>query len=266
MQLFLGTSGWDYPDWVGAFYPDKLPKAQWLPYVATRMRTVEIDSTFYGAPRETTVAKWIGQTPSGFAFSPKLPKAITHEAKLVDCRPLLEAFCAVMRQFGDRLGVICIQLPPWFRQSQRPTLERFLGWLPEDLPFGVEFRHPSWMEPAVHDLLAAYRVAWVNSDQQREVVLTAPFTYVRLLGERELISQFHAIQIDRSDELDRWAAMLARISNRVERVYAYVNNHFEGHSPATLERLRERLAAHGVVEETMPPASAGEESLYTPPP
>lgn len=252
MQLYLGTSGWDYADWVGPFYPAGLPKPQWLPFLATRMGTVEIDSTFYGAPRETTVEKWVGQTPEGFSFSPKLPKSITHEAKLTDCRAELEAFCAVMRLFGPKLGVICVQLPPYFRHTHRQTLEAFLGWLPDDLPFAIEFRHESWMHAEMHALLAAYRVAWVNSDQQKEVVLTAPFTYVRLLGIRESISTFAEIQIDRGDELDRWAKMLARISQKMDRVYAYVNNHFEGHSPATLTRLRDRLAAHGIVEETTP--------------
>lgn len=251
MQLFLGTSGWDYADWVGPFYPDQLPKPQWLPYLASRMRTVEIDSTFYGAPRDSTVQKWVGQVPAGFRFSPKLPKAITHEARLRDCRAELEAFCASMRLFGDKLGVICIQLPPYFRQANASTLETFLGWLPDDLPFAIEFRHESWMTSAMHDLVAAYRVAWVNTDQQREVVLTAPFTYIRLLGIRESISTFADLQIDRGDELAKWAGMIRRLADRMDGVYAYINNHFEGHSPATLDRLRARLAAHGVTEDTV---------------
>jgi len=240
-QLFLGTSGWNYKDWVGPFYPEKLPKPQWLPYLATIAQTVEIDSTFYGAPRETTIAKWVGQVPAGFQFSPKMPKAITHEAKLLDCRPLVQAFCDVMRGFGDKLGVICVQLPPYLTASQHATVETFLSWLPDDLQFAIEFRHPSWMVPAAHQLLSAYRVAWVNTDQQSEVILTAPFTYIRLLGVRESVSVFDRLQIDRGDELDRWGRLMRTLTGRLDRVYAYVNNHYEGHSPETLRRLRTRL-------------------------
>ncbi|MDQ4106813.1 MAG: DUF72 domain-containing protein [Actinomycetota bacterium] len=129
--LYLGTSGWSYADWEGSLYPEGLPAASRLAEYVKRYATVEIDSTFYGTPRRSTVQKWREVAPEGFLFAAKFPQEITHEKNLVGCGELAANFVRTMELLGDRLGPLLLQLPPSFSVEGMYVLERFLEALPE---------------------------------------------------------------------------------------------------------------------------------------
>src|SRR5256885_6562305 len=122
MRTWVGTSGYNYPEWKGNFYPDKLPAAKMLPYYAERFTTVEINYTFYRTPNEKILAGWNRETPPGFRLTLKAPKRITHIARLRGCTDLLQYFLKTAATLGPKLGAILFQLPPYFRDRKSTRL------------------------------------------------------------------------------------------------------------------------------------------------
>jgi len=244
MHIYLGTQGWSYKDWVGSFYPQGTQPRDYLHYYASVFPAVELDSTFYGTPRPEMVHAWDAATPDTFQFTAKVPRAITHDRRLVGAEDEMREFLATIQRLGSKLGAILIQLPPDFTADERPALEDFLASLPADYRFAAEFRHRSWLNEESFDLLRRHKVAWTIIDlwyMPRHVEITADFTYIRWLGRRRDIERMDAVQIDRRPQLDAWADKLDEIAKRVQRVYGFANNHYSGHSPADVRYLRERL-------------------------
>src|SRR5512139_1289676 len=128
-MIWIGTSGYSYPEWKGSFYPETLPAAKMLPYYAERFSTVEINATFYRMPTARLLAGWAAQTPDGFSFTLKAPRRITHDAKLQRCEDVLHAFLDAAETLGPKLGVLLFQLPPSFRKEVA-VLRAFLALLP----------------------------------------------------------------------------------------------------------------------------------------
>ena len=251
MQIYLGTQGWSYKDWVGPFYPQGTQARDYLRHYATVFGAVELDSTFYGTPRSELVRAWDASTPQEFRFTAKLPRAITHDRRLGDAEPELLDFVSAMEARGPKLGAILIQLPPDFTADERPALERFLAALPREFRFAAEFRHRSWLKEETFDLLRRHDVAWTLIDlwyMPRQIEITTDFSYIRWLGKRRDIERMDAVQIDRRPQLDAWAEKLDEIARRVQRVYGFANNHYSGHSPADIRYLRSRLG----LPETQP--------------
>ncbi|HZU12718.1 MAG TPA: DUF72 domain-containing protein [Chloroflexota bacterium] len=244
MTIYLGTQGWSYPDWVGSFYPTGARQRDFLALYAEVFDAVELDTTFYATPRDTQVEAWRDATPEGFQFTAKVPRTITHDRHLVGTDQDMDDFLTTMTLLGDKLGAVLVQLPPDFRWDERAELDRFLARLPRDVRTAVEFRNRSWIRPETAELLAQYGVAFTMIDlhyMPRVTETTADFTYVRWLGERSKITRMHETQIDRHDDLDRWAAVLGEVAMRVQRVYGFANNHYSGHSPADIRYLKQRL-------------------------
>jgi uncharacterized protein YecE (DUF72 family) len=244
--LYIGTQGWNYPDWVGTFYPPGTKPKEMLRLFSGALDTVEIDSTFYGTPRPSAVQGWAESTPPGFRFAAKLPRQITHEAMLRDADADLAAFLRVMDGLGDKLGPLLIQLPPQFHRDEQTwaDVRAFLAALPGGYQWAIEFRHRSWLGDETLDLLRERGVAWTCIDLEympRVVAATADFAYVRWLGDRRQIERYNRIQIDRSREADEWAEALVGLARHVRRIYGYFNNHYAGHSPASINLLRARL-------------------------
>src|SRR5712692_5833779 len=186
-DIFIGTHGFSYKDWVGVFYPPHMPNKNFLPFYGKVFDAVELDTTFYAVPRESTVEGWRANTPHDFQFACKLPKVITHEKHLLDAQDELEAFIKRMDALGDRLGPILIQTPPQFHYDEIDKLKLFLKLLPRGYRFAAEFRHRSWLREDVYDLLREHNVAWVNDDlyyMPKELHITADFTYIRWFGKR----------------------------------------------------------------------------------
>lgn len=249
-HLYLGTQGFTYPSWVGPFYPPGTPSKAFLEAYAAQFPTVELDTTFYGVPRASTIAGWRDRTPDGFQFAAKFPQAITHQKALVECSQEANVFIAALSQLGSRLGPLLLQMPPSWGANGFAALQMFLPALPSGYRYVLEVRHRSWLSPEVFpkllDLLRQQEVALCLTQYAGMPALseaTAPFVYIRWLGRREDIpdDDFSHVRVNRDVQLDRWAGQIAGHLRAGLTVYGYFNNHYQGHSPASVRALQARL-------------------------
>jgi uncharacterized protein YecE (DUF72 family) len=242
-DLYLGTSGWSYADWEGTLYPEALPSASRLAEYVKRFATVEIDSTFYGTPRRSTVEKWREIVPEGFLFAAKFPQEVTHESNLVGSEAETERFVRTMAELGDRLGPLLLQLPPSFDVGGMGVLEDFLKHLPEGFRYAVEVRHRSWLGSDLPEMLREHGVALTLIDYPRMPRMeeaTAEFSYIRWLGDRREFPEGHThLKKERDEDLLWWSDLVDRFLQEGRTVFAYANNHYQNHSPSTLERFLE---------------------------
>lgn len=242
INWYLGTMGFSYTDWTGSFYPETLAPHNYLKHYSRYFNAVEIDSTFYGTPRVSTVERWINITPDGFCFCPKTPKVITHEKGLMAAHLEMAEFLAVIRGLKEKLGVILIQLPPSFRADQTDVLDTFLGELPSDLRFAVEFRHQSWFRPQTGKILQKHRVCWAATeypDLPRQITLTTGFIYFRLIGRHGQFERHNREQIDRSANLSWWYQHLLTFQDNYPNVYGFFNNDYAGFGVGSCHKFKE---------------------------
>lgn len=263
----VGCQGWNYDDWVRSstageegFYPHGTRSVNMLEVYARAFETVEVDSTFYAIPPVSTVEQWARRAPEGFTFSLKLPQEITHERALRDGSDLLLAeFCERVRALKEKLAAVLIQLPPQFELTQESALalRDFLSALPRDMRFSIEFRHTSWMREKVFNLLARYNVSlalvegqWLDSTDVWRCAEqpTADFAYVRWMGARNL-TRFDRLQRPQDTNLRDWANLIKAHCAQVKNVYAYFSNYYEGHAPASANKLK-RLLGQSTTEAT----------------
>lgn len=244
-RLLLGTQGFAFDDWVGHFYPPGTPKGDYLEAYARHFLTVEIDSTFYGPPRPSVVRGWAARTPAGFRFAAKFPRTITHDKKLEGADEEARLFVEGMQAPGDKLAVLTLQFAYDFTPDFSGRLERFLGHLPEGPRYAVEVRNRRWLTPDLREMLSRNQVALVLQDLYYMPSMdwaTAGFTVIRWLGRRSDIQRLDRIQIDRTAVLTRWAERVQAFVDAGIDVYGYFNNHFAGHSPASVRQFEEILA------------------------
>ncbi len=246
VDIFLGTQGWSYKSWVGTFYPDGTRQEDYLKEYAKRIKAVEIDSTYYGTPRLQTVKQWRDVTPDNFRFTAKFPQSITHEKMLKDADAETMEFLHTIQLLGEKLGPLLLQFPYQFRPEQKETLAQFLTALPSDFRYAVEVRHRGWLNEAFFELLAKHRVALALTDYEYMPKLdrvTTDFTYIRWLGSRQAIpeGQYDRVLIQREKELDHWRNVIMRLVEQGVTIWAFANNHFQGHSPYTVRSMMERL-------------------------
>ena len=254
-ELYLGTSSWSCRDWEGVFYPPGTAPGDYLAHYATRYRSVEVDATFYRSPPASTVKKWRQVLPEGFRFAAKIPQTITHEKTLADCREDLDEFLSAISLLEDRLGPLLFQFPYYSRGSAITQeifvsrLRAFLPLLPGELRFAVEIRNKGWLKPELLDLLRAHRVALALIDHpwmprvdellERVDPVTADFCYVRWLGDRKEIETrtktWDKVIVDRSREMRVWVPAIRSLIDRRLTVFGYINNHYAGHAPASIE-------------------------------
>ena len=239
--FYLGTSGWAHRDWVGSLYRHDMPPSEYLTTYAQQFNTVEIEHTFFDLPTRQTVQSWQRRTPPDFIFSPCLPRRITHVQRLKDVQGLLEDFIETMGELGDKLGPILVQLPEDWRSVEQESLEAFLGMLPRQVSFALEFRHGSWIKDTTFTLLEQYQVAWVIVDAPflpRVPRVTANFAYVRWHGRPGYQTQR---QMDPAAALRPWVPVLHQLGRQAQRVYGYVHDRFSGYAPRDCQTLRELL-------------------------
>jgi uncharacterized protein YecE (DUF72 family) len=259
--LYLGTSGFAYPEWKGDFYPSDIRPDAMLPYYAERFGSVEINYTFQRNPTEKMLAKWIAQTPDGFVFSLKANRAITHNRRLKpeSSEPLGE-FLRSLAPLERRTGAVLFQCPPNFKADVY-RLRAFLELLPEDGRFAFEFRHESWRDDAVYDALRQRGVAWCVADTDEydaPFIRTAPgFTYLRL---RKSVYDDEA--------LAGWAKQIGETLDEGTDVYCYLKHEDEGRgvhfartlAELTLATVEPSPAPEAPASEPSPPdSSAGPE-------
>jgi uncharacterized protein YecE (DUF72 family) len=243
-RIFLGTQGFSFDDWVGPFYPEGTSRQKFLEEYARRLPAVEIDSTFYGAPRATTVEGWRKRTPPEFRFAAKFPRLITHDKKLDRALGDAEAFVGTMQALGDKLAVLTLQFAYDFTPDLFDRLDQFLGKLPEGVRYAVEIRNRDWVNSDLGEMLSQHNAALVLQDlhyMPRLDWITADFTVIRWLGRRKDIEVFDRIQIDRGERLNEWAAVVGGFLDRGVDVFGFFNNHFAGHSPASVRHFAELM-------------------------
>ncbi len=236
----IGCSGWNYDSWRhGVFYPERLPARRWLEWYARHFDTVEVNATFYRLPTEKAVQGWVDQTPADFLFAVKMSRYVTHVKRLRELSPSLELFYSRIAPLvrSEKLGPVLWQLPPTFRRDDRRLAET-LALLPPGR-HAFEFRHPSWFDPVVIELLRAHDVALVVADRPeirgfQTHELTADWTFVRFhAGTRGRRGNYS------ETELREWDSRLR--SWPVHECYVYFNNDWEGFAPHNASRLRRLL-------------------------
>jgi uncharacterized protein YecE (DUF72 family) len=272
-RVSVGCQGWNYEDWVTpqasarpVFYPRGTRADRMLEAYARAFDSVEVDSTFYATPTDSTFDAWKRRTPEGFTFALKLPREITHECALRGERAseILEAFCRGARRLGEKLAAVLVQMPPQFEATREnlAALAEFLPKLPRDMRFAVELRDPFWFEEDLlaplaghaHVSLALVEGPWAARERvwraAAPLLHTADFAYLRWMGERDL-TRFDEVARPRDANLERWAAAVERLRERVPAVFAYFSNFYEGHAPASANKLKRLLGEQTVEPEDL---------------
>lgn len=233
MDLYVGTSGFSFPEWKGTFYPEGLPGKEMLRYYAERLGTVEINNTFYRMPKREMLAGWAEQVPVSFRFAVKAPQRITHWKRLVDAGEDTAFFLGQLDALGDRLGAVLFQLPPHLKRDPPGEVDRLAGFLPllagAAAPVAFEFRHESWDDPAVGAAIvgAGHAVCASDTDEAPAAIVPgARFGYLRLRKS------------DYDDAALRdWAT---RIHDQGwERAFIFMKHEDEGRGPQLARRFLE---------------------------
>jgi len=224
-KVWAGTSGFSYPKWRGAFYPEKLATGDMLKFYAGQLPAVEINNTFYRMPSESLIARWAAETPDHFRFALKAPKRISHVNRLQDCGEAIARFETVTRPLGVRRGPALVQLPPYFKCSP----ERLRGFLAdwrtnaEGFPIAFEFRHDSWADDEIYAQLRAAGAALCLADpglsKGRDLPPpTTSWSYLRLRAETYT-----------PDELSEWARHVRRAE--LTHTHVFFKHEDAGRSP-----------------------------------
>jgi uncharacterized protein YecE (DUF72 family) len=231
-MVWIGTSGYNYPEWKGSFYPADLAAAKMLPYYAARFPTVEINYTFYRMPNEKLASGWAAQTPSPYKLTLKAPRRITHDNRLKNTGELVAGFCQVAGTLGDKLGALLFQLPPNLKKD-RALFDAFLEELPPRLCAAFEFRHPSWFDDEIFARLATRNLALCVADSEKlsaPVKVTADYAYFRLRDEGYGAA-----------DIARWAEIIKRETASCRDVFVYFKHEEEGKGPEFAQMLINHL-------------------------
>ncbi len=227
MDIYAGTSGFSYKEWKGFFYPERLPANAMLAHYAQQLPAVEINNTFYRLPRTSQLEQWSAKVPEAFRFSLKASRRITHMKRLADCRAETDYLFKTIGVLGDRLGAVLFQLPPNF-QKDEPRLKAFIETLPEDVRVALEFRHDSWFDQPILDMLSARGLALVVNDSDEkpvsELTRTADWAYLRL--RRSEYSE---------TELSEWLARLR--GAQLEEAHVFFKHEAEGAGPRMAQQF-----------------------------
>lgn len=237
MHVHVGTSGYNYPEWRGSFYPEGFSAKRMFGYYAERFRTVEINYTFYRMPTEKLIAGWAEQASAGFQYTLKAPKRITHERRLKDCAEDTKLFTDTARGLGAHLAALLFQLPPNLK-CDLARFDDFLATLPRDLKCAFEFRNETWLSDEVyqrlHDAGAALCIADFG-DKTTPLRTTARYGYFRLRDEGY-----------QPDDLARWADTLAAQGAAWDEAFVYFKHEGEGKGPEFAAACVELLNARGI--------------------
>ena len=265
-KIQIGCQGWNYDDWTTeaggefVFYPRGTRSSEMLALYAEIFQSVEVDSTFYAIPPASTVENWRKRTPDGFSFSLKMPREITHEKMLgADSFPVVDEFCEKIKELNEKLGSVLIQLAPQFEatKANAQNLRLFLERLPKDIRFAVEFRDREWLVGWTFEELEKNRVAlclvegsWIPRELMFQAIenTTADFAYVRFMGERDL-TRFDKIYRFEDANLQMWKDEIERIKAR--EIFVYFSNFYEGHAPASANKLKELLGQDTAEAESL---------------
>jgi uncharacterized protein YecE (DUF72 family) len=233
MSVRVGTSGYSYKEWKGIFYPDDLPAAKMLSFYAGRFDSVEINNTFYRMPNPEMVGKWGEQVPDAFTFVLKAPQRITHQKRLAGAEGDVAHFFDVAETLGEKLGPVLFQLPP-FARKDAARLRDFLAILPPARKVAFEFRHDSWCDEEIYELLRGRDAALCLADTDETtnpealVIPTASWGYLRLRRTEYADA-----------DLAAWAGRVGR--QPWAEAYVFFKHEDEARGPLFGERFRAML-------------------------
>jgi uncharacterized protein YecE (DUF72 family) len=231
-MIWVGTSGFQYPEWKGTFSPAKLATKKMLAYYGTHFPTTESNYNFRTIPSVETLSNWSAETPANFRFGLKAPQEITHFKKLRGCDAVVAQFWEVASTLKQKLGVVLFQLPPYFKKDL-PVFNDFLALLPSSMKCAFEFRHESWFGEEVFALLRTKNAAFCIADSEKlktPVHATTGFTYFRLREDGYT-----------KGDIGRWAEVIGEQGKQVSDVYVYFKHEESGVGPKFGVQLMELL-------------------------
>jgi len=243
-KIHLGTMGWSYDFWKESFYPKNLASTGFLAYYAARFDTVEVDSTFYRIPRRQTALDWKEQTPSGFLFSLKFPRIITHVKMLNDCKEETTVFLERAGLLEEKLGPLLLQFPHSFGEERVPILREFLENLPKQHRYVVEVRNRKLLNDGLYSILKDNdtALAWVDGPFVPLVnEATSDFVYVRWEGNRKSVKgTLGRTEVDRTADIKSWADRIRPFLENRKEVFGYFSKYYSGYPPADAHELMRR--------------------------
>lgn len=235
-KYFLGTSGYFYWHWQKRFYPEDMQPYKWLEFYAKHFSTVEINSTYYHFPKQSSVKAWQRKVPKDFVFSVKGNKAITHMKKFSNSERLVKDFYSIVSVLGGQLACVLWQLPPFMKFNER-KLAQILGQMDSRYKNVLEFRNESWFCDETFDALKKAGVAFCCvsvGDLPATCIATAPFAYVRFHGSGKRYSSDYS-----TAELRAWVTKIRKL--KAKEVYCYFNNDDNAHAVKNCMQLRKML-------------------------
>jgi uncharacterized protein YecE (DUF72 family) len=236
-NVFIGTSGWSYNHWKENFYPKNLKNNKWLSYYSSAFSTVEVNTTFYHLPKNTTILNWFAQVPDHFLFSIKASRYITHQKRLLDCEESLDIFFNSIKDLKSKVGPILFQLPPSFKINKDRLID-FIDCLKDDYRYVFEFRHNSWFVDEIYDLLSKKGIGLCITDLNGALSpekITSDFVYIRLHGPKQSYKGSYS-QV----KLKSWKKKIQRWSAK-NSVYCYFDNEEKGYAIQDAQSLQKLL-------------------------
>jgi uncharacterized protein YecE (DUF72 family) len=230
-MIWIGTSGFQYKEWKGKFYPEKISPPKMLSFYASKFSTTEINYTFKRIPTEKTLENWLAQTPKDFRFALKAPEKITHYQRLAGSDETLHYFWAIAQTLGKKLGPILFQLPPALKKNLS-LLQEFLASLPADMKAAFEFRHDSWFANEIFDALKNHHAALCIADSEKlfaPVVMTSNFGYFRLRDQYDKTA------------LENWAKIISDQQKSLADIFVYFKHEETGSGPEFAAQLKKLL-------------------------
>ena len=243
--IYIGTSGWVYSDWQERFYPAELPGKERLSFYARHFGTTEVNYSFYRIPRPATYRNWAVQVPEKFLFAVKAHRSITHIRRLKNAGDVWKEFLKNALELGAKLGPILLQLPPSLR-ADASLLENLLSGIRKKAPthelrVAIEFRHASWFETGIFDLMRAYGTCLVMAHSERYPLspneATADFVYIRLHGPGQMFASKYSLE-----ELALWARIIRMWAQKGKTVFVYFNNDFHAGAVENAQALSSMLS------------------------
>jgi uncharacterized protein YecE (DUF72 family) len=237
-KIWIGTSGWVYKSWANTFYPEKWPKSDSLEYYITQFPTVEINTTFYRLPSLSMVRGWDKKAPKGFLYAVKGSRFITHQKKLANLGHGVRKYFSRIKPLAKHTGPVLWQLPPNLGKDVA-RLDKFLTKLPKGYDYAVEFRHPSWMDREILDLLRKHNVCcvWLSSMRMpMDFTITGDFVYLRFHGLEHGAAHDYT-----KDELTPWAEQLRAAAQKGKPCFVYFNNDWNTRAPLNARMLMDMV-------------------------
>jgi uncharacterized protein YecE (DUF72 family) len=249
MTVWIGTSGWQYRDWRGRFYPPDMPLRAWLESYASRFATVESNNAFYRLPERHTFSDWADRTPDDFVIAVKVSRYLTHILRLREPHEPVERFLDRAAGLGQKLGPVLLQLPPQLRVDAA-RLDATLREFPTGSRVAVEFRHSSWYSDEIRALLEEHRAALCLADRRGVLTplwRTADWTYLRLHEGRARPRPSYG-----RAALRAWAQRLAETWGPGDDCYVYFNNDHLACAPRDAASFADAVGRVGLTPSRAP--------------